>query len=261
LKPRCQDIDQWLSGNRVEMPAALQEHLEECTRCRLLVDTFEKDREAEAEAPSNLGTIVTSLKKDLRPTRLLPATGGRMGWIAAALLIASGVLLALYGAPFASSFDAAPNILAVAVLAAAGAALAFSLSRQMIPAARHPVPPGLLLLLSAAGIPLAFAVLFPYERFAPQLLGLHCVLRGVLFAVPAAYLLYRVVRRGAPLNAPVVGATVGGASALASVLVLQFVCPQHNLIHLAGFHAGVVAVCIAAGYLTGLAAERLARRA
>ena len=80
---------------------------------------------------------------------------------------------------------------------------------------------------------------------------------GLAFSVPAAILLWFILRRGAILYPKLMGAVAGGFAGLAGLNVLEFNCPNLNVFHILVWHAGVVIVGSLGGALLGAAVESI----
>ena len=109
----------------------------------------------------------------------------------------------------------------------------------------------------------SLALLFPWRGVqAFVAMGWPCLLGGLGIAVPAALLLWVIVRRGAPLSVGTLGATIGATAGLLGVTVLQFKCPLQEAPHLVVWHGGVLVVATVAGWAVAhLAHRRLLSRA
>jgi hypothetical protein len=124
------------------------------------------------------------------------------------------------------------------------------------------VPGHTVLAAYGLGLLTAMGVLFPWSA-APQFVaqGWPCLLGGVSVAVPAAALLWLVVRRGAPLSMRTMGATLGATAGLLGVTVLQVKCPHQEALHLLVWHGSVLVIATGVGVLAGWLAEQLSGRA
>lgn len=70
--------------------------------------------------------------------------------------------------------------------------------------------------------------------------GWNCLRAGLMMALPASGVFWLLVRRGAPLNLPMLGATLGTVAGLVGVAVLQFHCDLQNWGHLMAWHGARV---------------------
>jgi hypothetical protein len=212
------------------------------------------------------------MDKLLRSQELPPRSGDRLKQIEAALiadlkpikpLASPGVYLAAFAGIFVAvciigcsivgqrGWYALSDVQRVAVfvpLMASIALLAFSVVRQMTPAAKHVhfstlVSAGLFVVLL-----LIMAVIFqPAHESAFVRNGLVCFEIGMAFAIPAAILFALVLSRGAALSPALTGATAGGLAGLVGLTVLEIHCPNLNVYHIVVWHVSVTLICAIAG--------------
>jgi len=127
----------------------------------------------------------------------------------------------------------------------------------MVPAARQLVRPFTLVAAASAALAAIFALVFhdySTARFVPQ--GIGCLKAGLLDAIPAAVLVWLVVRRGFVLDAAAAGAAAGALAGLAGVLMLELHCPILEAPHAMVWHVAVIPL----SGLAGAAAGRFVRR-
>lgn len=139
----------------------------------------------------------------------------------------------------------------------AGAVLAsLSLAAQTIPGSRERTPRALAVLVPVWFLT-AYPVLFRVEAEAAfWKAGLICLALGAGFAVVAAVVSFRLLRRGAFLWPRRAGATAGLLAGLAGLGVLTVHCPVFDLRHLLAWHLGAVLLSILAGCGAGYTVER-----
>ena len=89
---------------------------------------------------------------------------------------------------------------------------------------------------------------------------LACTKSGLTYAVPAAFLFWLVVRKGAILYPKLIGAMSGGLAGLIGLSVLEMNCSNLNVFHIVVWHWGVVLISLAGGALLGAAVEYLGLR-
>ena len=77
------------------------------------------------------------------------------------------------------------------------------------------------------------------------------------YSMPAAFLLWLILRRGAVLYPKLTAAVAGGFAGLAGLGVLELNCPNLNVFHILVWHAGVVIVGSLGGALLGAAVESI----
>lgn len=260
--PACKRVDGEL--DRIFEPTAgglseqARRHLAECERCRELYEWLLRAPAGLEPSPELCRRIRQVLAASLAPVTVLPPT-----WVTVAQLMAMfGLFLAgMVAVMGAGGLDrmAQVQIFAVSGLLAAGVALlSLSLAWQMRPGSRHRVAAEVAIGALSVGVLLAMVLLFPWrwpEAYVRQ--GWMCgLIGGGGAAAPGALLFWLLIRRGAPLSLPKLGATLGAMAGLLAVAVLQFECTQQEAWHLLAWHGGVLVISIAAGAALGrLAAE------
>jgi Negative regulator of sigma F len=143
-------------------------------------------------------------------------------------------------------------------LAASAVLLAISMVRQMVPGSKQVFAPTVLLVAIPFVLIMVIACMFrPLQAFFAT--GGMCLKNGLKSSIPAAFLLWMILRRGAILYPKLVGAVVGGLAGLAGLSVLEVNCPNLNVFHILVWHAGVAAIGSLGGALLGAAVESLAR--
>jgi len=85
--------------------------------------------------------------------------------------------------------------------------------------------------------------------------GLVCLRIGLECAVPAALLLWLLLRRGAILNPIFTGATVGALAGLSGLTVLEIFCPNLNEYHILVWHVGAALASAVGGAAIGTFVE------
>jgi hypothetical protein len=135
-------------------------------------------------------------------------------------------------------------------LLAIASLLAFSLVRQMRPAANYTRTTALfaagVFLLLIASVALVFQ---PMHETAFAHDSLVCFRAGMMFAIPTAILFGIVLWRGAALSPALTGATAGGLAGLAGLAVLEIHCPNMNVYHIVVSHLSVVVAGALAGFI------------
>jgi hypothetical protein len=146
----------------------------------------------------------------------------------------------------------------LAVIAAAEAQLSLSLCELMVPGCRHR-PSAKTVLFSVLPLyVLAALLLYPQnEALQSVQAGQRCARVAVLTAVPAAFVLWMLARRGAVLSWGTAGATIGLLAGLVGASVLVFSCTTPELMHVIMWHAGAVLICTIAGLLLGKLIARI----
>jgi hypothetical protein len=107
---------------------------------------------------------------------------------------------------------------------------------------------------------MVIAATFPSQReWAFIAGGLMCMKNGLTFSIPAAFLLWFILRRGAILYPRLIGAVTGGLAGLAGLSVLEVNCPNLNAFHILIWHEGVVVIGCLGGALLGATVESVQR--
>ena len=145
-------------------------------------------------------------------------------------------------------------------LAASAILLAISLVRQIVPGSKHAFSPATLPLAILAGLMIMMAATFRSQQdSAFTASGLMCMKNGLTYAIPAAFLLWLTLRRGAILFPKLMGAAAGGLAGLIGLSVLEVNCPNLNVLHVLVWHAGVVLMSSLGGVLVGAVSESINR--
>jgi hypothetical protein len=200
--------------------------------------------------PDRLKQIEAALIADLKPVR--PLAPPSVYFTAFAGLL---VAICMVGSYFAGphGWRALSELQRAAIfvpLAAITALLAFSVARQMAPAAQHARSTALVSVALFIVLLLIMAVVFqPAQESAFVRHGLVCFRTGMLFAIPAAVVFALLLSRGAALSPLLTGATAGGLAGLAGLAVLEMHCPNLNVYHIIVWHVSVTLVCVVAGFV------------
>lgn len=256
----CRDLDELLTS-AAALNEEAQEHIASCASCRSLKMAMEG-----SAGSSDLNNAVVERIRGPVLSGLVPVRPLASLRIFAAFFIcifaAAGSLGALefgiYGWP---ALNVAQRVAIFAVLAALAILAAAATARHMRPGAKR-ISGGFLFILVFAAIEAVFLVLFhdySLGRFVHS--GTGCLSAGLLCAIPVAFLIWFLVRRGYVLNPVSAGAAIGCLAGLAGLTALEIHCPILTIPHVAVWHAAVVAVSAAAGALGGFATAALGRRA
>lgn len=204
-------------------------------------------------SPAILREIERRIANDLLPVR--PVSSARL---VIALLgifvlaVACGVYrLGTVGLTAMSYLQSSATLIA---LAAGAVLLSDSLVRLITPGSRHRVSPAWLPVLTLISLTFIAAALF---RFLPEQAfwwnWWECFRPGAFIGLLVAVSFWLVLRTGAILSPPMVGAASGLLSGLVSATVLEIRCPNLDAWHIVLAHLGVAA----AGGLVGLIAGAL----
>jgi hypothetical protein len=193
---------------------------------------------------------------DLRPVR--PLLPGRYLFAAFIIIYVSFVSLAAYrmGAFAIAVMSPAQSGMVLGSLAICAGLLAYSLVAQMVPGARHRIPPKPLQVGTIISLTIVIGVLFQFQ-YEPNFWanGWACIRAGITIGVLAAVPFWLVLRRGANLFPSLTGAATGLLAGLAGTTVLEVHCPNHNAWHILVSHIGVSVLCAIAGLVIGLTSE------
>lgn len=255
-KVTCGDIDRLLISNALgaATPPEAAAHLAACERCRLLAGAIGQTPEVAPPSPEQVNRIETGILAGLKPVKPLP---GAL-WLAFLFVIAAVVAVGGFalGAAGWHALSVPQRITVFTALAAAAGLLAFSAGRQVVPGSRLWPAPYLLVIAVLGAISGICAVLFlprPESTFVAT--GLVCLKIGLECAIPAALLLWLLLRRGAILSPMPAGATVGALAGLSGLTVLEIFCPNLNRYHILAWHLGSVLASVAGAVAIGTIAE------
>jgi hypothetical protein len=163
------------------------------------------------------------------------------------------------GGPGFDNFAHAPRFALLLYAVMLATLLAFSLSNLVRPAAPAPLPAVWLLAAVGVGYPFLASLLFPLGPHGDFLAdGLRCLMFGFGAALPCAALVWSLVHRGYFRQGALAGALIGATGGVGGLVVLHFVCANHDLGHLLLWHG---ALLIASEVFGGVAGFLLARRA
>ena len=258
----CTQIDTVLDHQGGSPSSEARQHLDQCLRCRTLYTWMMEDSVGVEISPALHRRIARPILMSLRPVKPLPPLRISIVQLIVLFVVFSSALVAVMGIAGIARASLL-QVVGIGVLLATGVCL-FSvlLARQMRPGSYQPVPGYTVLAAFGLGLLTAMGVLFPWgmaPRFVAQ--GWPCLLGGVSAAVPAAALLWLVVRRGAPLSMRTMGGTLGATAGLLGVTALQVKCPHQEALHLLVWHGSVLVIATCAGVLAGWLAQKLSRRA
>lgn len=260
----CRDMDDVISsqsGTSVLGPLPTQ-HLVHCARCRSLAHLLDEVKAGDGLRPSDsqLLRIQTDIAAGLKPVRPLPQSGIFLfAYAIIFLFVAVGGAL-LLGTNGWHALTIAQRTAVFMTLAASSVLLAASMVRQMVPGSKHAIGPATLPLAIFAALMLMMAATFRWHQESAFIAGgLMCLKNGLTYAIPAAFLLWLTLRRGAILFPKLMGAAAGGLAGLIGLSVLEVICPNLNVFHLLVWHGGVVLISSLGGALIGALAELIER--
>ena len=258
----CRDMDDVISsltGDSVLEPQPA-EHLIHCERCRGLTRLLDKADDWLRPSESLLRRIEADILGDLKPIR--PLAPSRILLLGCAIIILSVVAVGalVLGMNGWGALSLVQRIVVLVTLTASAVLLANSMVRQMVPGRKQAFAPTALLVSILVVLMMMIATTFrPQRESAFIAVGLTCMKNGLTFAIPAAFLLWFILRRGAILYPKLIGAVAGGLAGLAGLSVLELNCPNLNVFHILIWHEGVVVIGCLGGALLGATAESIQR--
>ncbi|MEZ5403741.1 MAG: NrsF family protein [Bryobacteraceae bacterium] len=210
-----------------------------------------------APPESLVAAISGRVCRDLRTVKPVPSPTGiaaRLFLVVVLTAMATGSLVGLGGLGHMSWTQ---RLLISAALAAGAAVLTLSLGWQAIPGSLQRYSPLSAALLALGSFLASVAALFPLRQTeAAWETGFRCTRGGLGLALPAAFLIWLVIRRGAAQSHALTGTTIGATAGLVSVAALQFHCDQQEMAHLSIWHGVVVILSGFSGFVVGSAVRR-----
>jgi len=224
---------------------------------RILADSG--SRQSSADLRPAMQRAKAALGPSLEPVRpLAPASAFLpalvLVFVAVSALSAWG--LGMHGLHVLSALQRAlifPVVFTCASLAAVAAV------REMRPAGGHRIA-ATALSASILGLLAVFALLlgdYDRGRFVPE--GIRCLIAGLACAIPAAFVITLLLRRGYVLDWQAAGLAAGTLAGLAGIAMLELHCPILKAPHVLFWHVAVVLVSGIAGRCLGWAAQSLKR--
>jgi hypothetical protein len=201
--------------------------------------------------------ILKSLGPNLRPVRPIAhpwlLTGGLV-LIVMAMATAGAAKLGFYGVrdlPVVNRALIYPELALLIWLVSA------SCVSEMIPGSRRRIAPAFLLVASCVALIAVFALVFhDYQTVNFLHQGIFCLTAGLVVAVPAALVIWFVLRRGFAVNPVSAGAVSGTLAGLAGTSMLELHCPNFEVFHIMLWHTAVVVIGGAAGAVLGALTRR-----
>ena len=258
----CRDMDDVISSRSDDSVLEPQpaEHLIHCEQCRGLTRLLDKADDGLRPSESLLRRIKAGILGDLKPIRPLVASsillfGGAIIFLS---VVAVGALL--LGMNGWGALSLVQRIVVFVTLAASAVLLAISMVRLMVPGSKQVFAPAVLLVTILIVLMIVIATTFGSQRESAFIAGgLMCIKNGLTFSIPAAFLLWFILRRGAILYPKIIGAVAGGLAGLAGLSVLEVNCANLNVLHILIWHEGVVVIGSLGGALLGATVESIQR--
>jgi len=258
----CRDMDDaissWSGDSLLEPEHA--KHLDHCGRCRALTVLLDNTDVGFHLSERLLRRMQTEISKDLKPVR--PLRKPHIFLLASVIVFLSVVAIGalLLGTTGWHVLNMVQRTAVFVTLAASAVLLANSMVRQMVPGSKHAFAPATLPIAVLIALMLVIAAMFrsqPESAFISG--GLACLKSGLSFSIPAAFLLWLILRRGAFLLPKLIGAAAGGLAGLSGLSALEVNCPNLNVFHILVWHVGVVVIGSLGGALVGAAVESIQR--
>lgn len=262
---KCRELEEVLAVSSARATNILTQparaHIEECQSCQQVAGVLELlsgDVQMNSVQIERLQKMIVG---DLRPVHpLLPS------WVFLLAFALVFVGLSALGASYLGAYGwfvlmPVQKIAIFATLAASAALLAFSLVRQMVPGQKSLLRPGLLPVVLFVLLCLVVASV-SQVRADPHFLqtGEACLKAGVPYAVPAEFVFWLILRRGAILSPRLVGAIAGMLAGLVSTTVLEMYCTNPNAWHILVWHLGIALLGMIAGLFVAFAGQAVRSR-
>ena len=207
---------------------------------------------------SVLQRIEVAILQNLKPIRPLPPShilllGCAISFLS--VVIVGALLLGMNGW---SALSLLHRIAVFTTLAISAILLSISMVRQMVPGSKHMIAPAIVIFAIPVTLMLMIQATFrsqPEPTFVAS--GIMCIKNGLTYSIPAAVLLWLILRRGAALHPKLIGAVTGGLAGVAGLSVLEINCPNLNVFHILVWHAGVFVINSLGGALLGTAVESI----
>jgi hypothetical protein len=235
-----------------------EEHEVTCGDIDGLMRLLENADDALRPSESVLLRIQVGILEDLKPIRLLATSSILLLGCAISFLSVVAVGALLLGMNGWGALSLVHRIVVFSALVISAVLLAISMVRQMVPGSRHIIAPAVVIVAIPVALTLVIEAMFRSQQ-EPTFLatGMMCMKNGLTYSIPAGFLLWLVLRRGAVLYPKLSGAVAGGLAGLAGLTVLEVKCPDLNAFHILVWHLGVVVIGSAGGALLGGAVESI----
>jgi hypothetical protein len=223
-----------------------------------LMRLLDHDDDGHRPSESQLRRINSGILQDLKPIRPLAPSHVLLLWCGIVFLAVVAVGVLLLGMNGWGALSLAQRIVLFVTLSVSALSLAISMVRQMVPGSRHIIAPAVVLVAIPVGLLLVIEALFRSQQEPAFFsIGVMCAKNGLTYSIPAGFLLWLILRRGAILYPRLTGAVAGGLASLAGLSVLEINCANLNVFHLLVWHVGVVVIGSVGGGLLGGAVESI----
>jgi hypothetical protein len=208
---------------------------------------FEDIRRAEPSA-SRVEAIQDQIAASLHPVKPLPSDRVLVSGLLAGF-VCLGVLCAIpIGLKGFHAMTTAQRLVDYCAILLGAWALARIITAEMIPGARRSVPPAVSITAAFAMTIGVTVLLFPdYSMIRFVRSGIPCLVIGTVCAIPAGFLVWRVIRLGMMTETMPLALASAVLSGLTGVFVLALHCPILNAAHILTWHVGVPALALGIG--------------
>jgi hypothetical protein len=250
----CREMDDAISSRSGDFrfEPLLAEHLIQCKHCRSLTRLLAHVDNEFRPSDSLSRRITAGILEDLQPIRPLPSFSVLLSACATISLSVVGVGTLLLGTSGWRAQTLEQRIAMFVTLGASTVLLAISMVRQMVPGSKRFFSPAVLLVAISGLLMTVIAATFRSQEESAFLTnGVICMKNGFMYSIPAAFLLWLVLRRGGVLDPNLIGGVAGALAGLTGLSALEVNCSNLNVFHILVWHGGVVAISSVGGILLG----------
>jgi len=245
----CRRVTQLLSGGEpLDAPATA--HLATCEQCRTLLAVLAEN--IESPSAERLAAIGHRLGAALQPVRPLPSNALLIGVSLALFFVLPLIVASAVGLRAIHVLSAGRMALYYGVVISLAALFARAIVERMIPGSKRFAPSSLLAPLALAGLGILVFGLFENRstgNFAAQ--GIPCLRLGVITALLAGLLGWRLLRKGFLVTPCETITLYGFFAGLVGIAALSLHCPIQNSLHIVVWHIGAMLLAGLAGFLLG----------
>lgn len=253
----CEGVDLFLrdaAGRPAEpLPEEVLIHLLNCELCRGR-DQF-RDLDLSEWEPSlrTRQRVRARIAEYLSPVTPLPSQATLILLTVAILVIVPSAVLAVIGDGGLHVITPLQLTMWIVVIGAAEGMLSVSVAGLMVPGSRHRLHPRLLIFACIAAYLTTAILFFRHSKIAHSLQeGTTCLLIGCGVAIPSAFVLWLLTRKGLVLSWPLTGCVIGLLAGLVGTSVLLFHCTLPEMMHQGIWHTGVLVACTLLGFGLGI---------
>ena len=258
----CREMDEVIGSglrNRV-LDLGSARHLVECEACHRLIHILDEGARTPTIDKCLVRRIQGAITKNLEAVRPLPPPR--------VFLFACGIVFVVFVAVGAMPFGlngwanlaSFQRVGVFATLTLSATIVTLSVVEQMVPGSKQTLRPGVAPVVVLITLVAAIAIMFrPQQDSTFMRSGIACIRNGLANSIPAVFIFWLLLRRGAILYPKLIGAAVGMLAGLAGLTGLELSCPNVNVFHILVWHCGGVLISTVGGALLGGAAEYLQR--